>query len=444
MNDTDNELHLRGGINLSMQGAYRVQVVDYSTKSVIRDYGWHKNLILNSGMNAITGTSIASLTSVGVVGTGSRPNSITSSTQQITQSGQYIYLDNTSSIESFTQSFSTYGSLVSVGDLIIDEDNSQSYVISVVSSSLLYVDTNYTYNNTKSFVVWKTSQKGLEKEVHRISNYLIGSSSLLGWNCGTYVSGTTTVNRRTYDFQVETLTMSYSEIGTSWTNTANKDCFSRVVLPFTTSLSPGQQLRMTYDLFVSYGPNVPTYKTASIVGWPVSPSTSTIGTESIQSFIATSVNTNGTSTGLGTGGSCALDPAVTSYSYGGTSFFGFSVFISSDSRSLVTGSGIVAGGAIARSLNTEWVMGNPTSYVVATGSYGLIKTATHTIYQSNLTDIRSIGMGSAYNPNGYGWSVSPYDAMGQAMTFVFDEPQTKTNLQTLTLSWKWNWYRVIQ
>jgi hypothetical protein len=186
-NNTDNELRYNGGINIGMQGAYRVQVVDSYTKEVVRDYGWQKNLILNSGMNAPTGSYIANLTAVGVIGTGSRPNYFTSSTSQITQSGQYIYLNDTSYINSFTQSASTYPSLTEVGDLIVDEDNSQSYVVSVVSSSLLYVASNYTYTTGKAFTIWKTSQSGLEKEIHRSQTYFPGSSSG-AWNCGTQTS----------------------------------------------------------------------------------------------------------------------------------------------------------------------------------------------------------------------------------------------------------------
>ena len=125
----NNELIVRGGINIFLQGKYRLQVIDSLTKTVVSDYGWHKNLILNNGMDQVASFYIADLNAAGVCGTGSRPNSITSSTSEITQSGAQLYLVDNSGLISFTASVitngtSSYTSSVSPGDLIIDSDNS--------------------------------------------------------------------------------------------------------------------------------------------------------------------------------------------------------------------------------------------------------------------------------------------------------------------------------
>lgn len=447
MNDTDNELHLKGGINLSMHGAYRIQVVDYSTKSVVKDYGWHKNLILNSGMDAVASTVISVLTSVGICGTGSRSNSITSSTSQISQSDAQIYLMDASGLTDFTSSIFTNGTMsyaaaAQVGDVIIDSDNSQSMITSVsVDGVNLFVNVSQSFSTGKTFTIWKTSQTGLQGEVHRSATYnLVGSSSLVGWNQGSEISCSTIVNRRTYDFVVETATRSYTEVGVSWTGTSFGGVFSRALLPVSISIAPSQQLRMTYDLSVTYGPTLPVYKTASIVGWPVFPSTSTIGSESIQNFVPSRVNTNGGNAGTVTGVSSeatCLDPGATNTFYGGSTFAQFTVFASTNSTPLYTGS-VGVGNATART--GDFVIGSLSSYVV--GSYERYKTATLAITQNNSTSLRSIGFG-LYNYSG-GTRNTPNDTTAQAMTFIFDEPQTKTNLQTLTLTWKWNWYRVIQ
>jgi hypothetical protein len=442
-NNTDNEMNITGGIHLSMHGAYRIQTIDSYTKKVVKDYGWHKNLILNSGMNIIAYTSTANCTLYGCIGTGSRPNYITSSTSQITQSGTYVYLTNTSGLPSFTSSFSSYGSAVVGGDVIIDQDNSQSNVLSVISSSILLVDTNLNYDVgvQKTFTIWKTSQTALEYEVYRSNTYFVGSSSIVGWNCGYQISASTVVNRRTYDFAVESVTSSYSEVGVSWTGVGNGGLFSRTLLPATATLSPNQQLRMTYDLSVTYGPIYAVYKTASIGGWPVSPSTTTIGSESIQSLIGSCVDTNGNTQAMNQRGAQSLEPYAWNSDEFGLISYQFCIWASTSGDPLVTGSAVYVGGAPSR--GGDWVQGNSMIYVPATGSWAMYKTGTLTIYQAASTAIRSIGFGAAININQY-WYVFPNDPAGQAMAFVFDQPQTKTNLQTLTLGWKWTWGRIIQ
>jgi len=234
--------------------------------------------------------------------------------------------------------------------------------------------------------------------------------------------------------------MSYTEVGVSWTSTPNGGVFSRTLLPLSISVAPSQQLRMTYDLTTTYGPILPVYKTASITGWPVGPSTSTMGSESIQNFVISVVNTSGVTEGTTTAVSSfatSLDPAATNTFPGGGAIAHFTVFASNVSASLYTGS-VGVGNATVRT--GDYAYGTLVSYV--SGSYRRYKTATLGVTKANSTSLRSIGFG-LYNYTS-GERNTPYDASAQAMTFVFNEPQTKTNLQTLTLQWKWTWDRVIQ
>ena len=422
-----------GGINIGLSGKYRLQVVDAETSAIVSDYGWHKNLILNNGMDAMgnpNGPLLASLSSWGVSGTGSRPNYITSSTSTITQSGAFIGLTNYTGLTSFTQSVTTngtasYTSSVEVGDLIVDQSLSQSTVVGV-SGSILYVTcSSLTYTTPKTFTIWKTSQYGLQGESQRSANYLPGSSSLVGWNCGTVFSGSTVTYRRTFNFATEVASQSYNEVGCSWNGNTNGGMFSRIVLPQTVVVAPNQLLRMTYDLQTSFGPFYSVYKTASITGWPVLPATDTSGTESLQNLIPSLVDINGN-----VGGYQALDPV------GGSSTF--CVFASNVNSPLYTGS--------ANTQSAVYRLGDFSSpynglfygpYV--NGTYTTVKYGTLSIYQATSSQLYSIGFGiyQQYGPQ-------PYDGTGQAMTFVFNQPQTKTNLQTLTLGWRWTWSRTIQ
>jgi hypothetical protein len=420
-----------GGINIGFKGQYRLQVIDAVSHEIVSDYGWHPNLILNNGMDILgnlAGPSIGVLSSYGVVGTGSRPNYIASGTSTITQSGAYIGLSNHTGLLSFTQSVwtngtSSYTSSVDIGDLIVDQDMSQSMVV-WVSGSLLYITgTSLNYTTPKTFTVWKTSQAGLQGEYIRSSTYLVGSSSVLGWNCGTVVSGSTTTMRRTYDFPAETASQSYTEVGCSWNGIPNGGLFSRIVLPQSVNLAPQQSLRMTYDLFTSYGPFSPVYKTASIVGWPVSPATDTSGVECLQNFLPSMVQTDGNSSGL-----AGLDPTGL-YSYN------FFVFASTVNTPLYTGSAGVNMGV--NRLGDYAVSNTTTSTPYVSGTYTTVKYGTLSMYQAVSSQIYSIGFGQIA---GY----YPYNSGGQIMVFLFNQPQTKTNLQTLTLGWRWTWNRIIQ
>ena len=447
MSENKYSADFQGGIHIGMSGAYRLQVIDAFTKETVKDYGWNKNLILNNGMDAIASGLITSLTTYGICGSGSRPNNITSSTSQITQSGAQIFLANTSGLTDFTSSFYTngiqsYTAKAQVGDVIIDSDNSQSMILSVPVDGLnLFVNVSQSFTNGKTFTIWKTSQTKLEGEVHRSNAYtLIGSSSILGWNQGTYGSASVLTHRRTYDFAVESASQSYKEVGIGWTSTLNDTTvFSRAVLPNSVSVSPSQQLRMTYDLQTTYGPTSVIYTTPTITGWPVLPSTTTEMSQSMQIFyggfsskwMASAVAT----TGYGDGWP-VLDPAARVASWDGFSSYGCSMFASSDSSSLAP-----FGSSVDRSTNGYYVGISLDPYT--TGSYVIYKRGTFDVSSANMTNIGSIGIGLYFYQSGDIYA-KPYVATNQAFCCVFTQPQTKTNLQTLTMIWKSTWSRVIQ
>jgi hypothetical protein len=447
MSETYN-MNYQSGMNLGLSGRYCVQVVDSNTNEIISDYGWHKNLILNTGMDGIASHVLSSVSSVGICGTGSRPNYITSSIQTITQSGNFIGLVDYSYFTSFTQSLiganntMSYSSIVVPGDLIVDQDFSQS-VVTLVSGSILYVSgSGQTFSTPKTFTIWKTSQTRFHGESKRSITYLIGFNDTSSWNCGSVISGSTVTMRRTYTFAAEVSSQSYAEVGCSWDSTANGAVFSRVVLPQTISLSPAQQLRLIYDLVVSYNYNGPVTKSINISGWPVFPSTTTSGTESMENFLPPTVNSNGLASGVGpfTDGLYALDPSSINVVNSVGHLSPFYIFASTVSASVFTGS-IGFGTAAASRPGDYGNTGIAVSYI--TGTYTLVKSAYLTIYQATSSNIMTIGFGMDYTLGG-SEPVAPYDQNGQCMIFVFDQPQTKTSLQTLTLGWRWSWSRVLQ
>lgn len=429
-------------IGIGMAGAYRVQVVDSITKEVVADHGWNKNLILNTGMDAVASQYTSNLFSVACVGTGSRQNYLTNSITAITQSGNFIGLANVGEISSFTQSawdsFGTmsYTSSINKGDVIVDQDNSQSMVV-VVSGSVLYVDTPYTYTTPKTFTIWKTSQAFLQCDIHRSSTIFPGSSSTVGYNCGSVITGSlpgVVSSRRTWDFPAEAASRSYTEVGVTTSTNTNVPLFSRMLFPSPVVLAPNQQIRLTYEMTTSWGPLAPVFGTASIIGWPVAPSTNTYYTASIQNFNVTYVNTNGEVSHWESYNS-PLEPAVA----GNTGYWGSTVwtpFVSEDSQSLSN-----FDTASNRPTNVSQIGGALDAYVP--GSFTRTKTATFSIYQAISTNLRSLGFGMDINYQ-FGNLADAWTPPAQSFCMVFNQPQTKTSLQTLTVSWRWRWNRLLQ
>ena len=422
---------IKSGINGDLCGFYKVQCVNPRTGEVVSDYGWNKNLILNTGMDLVATNIYPALTNYCIAGTGSRMNFITGGFSTITQSGNLItlwpsssyLLDFSSSITSSTNIL-YYTHSLEVGDVIVYANASQSNVtaIDTVGGLTASVDTSYTIESgsNQTFTIWKTSQTRLHSEKKRSNTYLIGVG-----NCG--VTNSTGSNgkpnvrtfRRTYDFTAETSNSLYTEIGTSPVVTANTSVFSRILLPVPIAISTSLQLRVIYDLQVTYTPELPRYFTASISGWP-----NTICTESLQLFSPSGMDTSGNSS------TAALDPAATS-EFPGTSYI--SNFTSPSSASLAA-----FGSAVDRTTNysfnsTETV----TSYVI--GSYALYKVGSFGLNVSNRTDIRSIGMGLST----FSGQTPPARSDTTFICVLFNETQSKVNTQTLSFTWKFSWSRTL-
>jgi hypothetical protein len=77
----------------------------------------------------------------------------------------------------------------------------------------------------------------------------------------------------------------YTEIGFAHGGQLSQPiCFPGYILVTPIAMLAGQQLRIIYEIFVTYTPGAPRSKTASITGWPVAPSVNTDGGEAIETF----------------------------------------------------------------------------------------------------------------------------------------------------------------
>ncbi len=407
--------------NNALSGKYKISVVD-SNDNVVENFPWQKNLILNQGMDAVPNNTYQSLMYYAAGGNGTRLNSIYSSDSSASVAGNIIRLVPgilSGSIQSFTGSYGGYYSVVQAGDIIKFNDASEAQVLDVSNMSASLTATNTI--TTQSFTVWKTSQVGLQSEHQRVgaSNWFIGAGY-----CGTTTVNTTssvvTQLRRTWDFNYETASFSYTEVAVGWYNAGNNTIFSRVLLPSPVFIDVNQKLRLLYELDVSSSPTAlyPGYPfTASIAGWGTG--SIVYGHQSVDTILLEQINVNGTPVGY-----TASEPSSTSNTLS-------HIFVSNSSSSYIGGD---KGGSSADLSSTLTI----DAYIP--GSYTLYKQGSFTVSQLNRNDLRTIGIGTHYSgyPEYYPWNPN-----FTAFFAVFTENQTKTNIQTLSLSWVWTWGRTL-
>lgn len=407
------------GINQSFQGFYKAAVVNSKTNEVKWESDWRKNLILNQGMDAVYSQNLGDLTLYGICGTGTRPNSISGETSQITQSGATVYLNVRTGLANFTSSNGTYAASVQVGDMLKYANNSESMVTAVTDGFNLQVTPSYTFSSGQTFVIWKTSQVGLETETKRSSNYVTGTD-----NCGTTTNVNVRTWRRTYDFTTEAVQASYNELGVGWASSGATNVFSRILLGSPVIVDAGFNLRVVYDLVGTFNPTSSVYSTASIGGWPVAPSVNTIGSESLQNFLTSTITTSGTTDAS----SAILDPAFLTTA--GPTYV--SVFVSPSATALsnfATGSD--------RSTNAGWTTSAMTKASYVASSYYVDKTGVLPVGTGNRTDLRSVGIGKLVG------SSTPGQAGNNVCVFLFDQTQSKNSSQTLSITYRSSWGRTL-
>jgi hypothetical protein len=423
-------------IKQSIEGYYRVAVVDGQTNQVVWEQPeLEKNLILNQGLDQVYTSYYAELMRFAVAGTGTRLNYLDPAGSMMSQTGTTVTLIPTGSgggLNHLTESYGQYSSAVSVGDVIkygTGDGGVTEVTVTGVSDLTASVNTSLTISPSQSFTIWKTSQTALQAESRRAggasgTDQITGTSWLVGTaNCGTTDTSTGRTYYRTYDFQTQSLSATYAEIGVAWTSTTGSGTlFSRVVLPATVFVDVGQRLRVFYQMNVAVSPTSSVSRpNVSISGWPVSPATNTHGSESVQVLVMSSItSTNGNSDIAGV----ALEPA----SSGAECQF----FISHVSSSLQP-----FGSAVTRTgTSPTAALANSTKNAYTNGSYTCDKSATIAANAWDGTNIRSMGFGD-------GSPGSPVSSTGQAFCFLFEQSQSKANTQTLALGYRWTWGRTL-
>jgi len=310
---------------------------------------------------------------------------------------------------------------VEVGDMISCSNGQQLIVSAVNDGYHLTVTPSYTFSS-QSFAVYKTSQIGLQNESYRAGPGITNTQYVYGaGNCGTTFTGSIANYKRTYDFAPLGVTQTFNEFGIGWASSGPSTIFSRFLAPAPVTVTAGFKLRLAYVLVTSFAPTGSIYGAASIGGWPVGPSTTTNGTQSVQTLVCSYIDVAGNSQN----NLAALDPYYINVNGNYAS-----IFISTNSSSLA-----VFGSAVDRA-TTAAASPQMSKAAYTNGNYYCDKTGTTTAGFASNT-IRSMGFGA------YGGGQYPYNAAQQAYCFVFDQPQTLLNTQTISLTFRHSWGRIL-
>lgn len=384
-----------------VQGRIRCQVVDGKTGRIKRDYGWQKNLILNQGMDRVAVNVWQDCWQYCVAGTGTTDTQIDSGVTTASQTGTTVTLSGGSFV--FTNT------ATDAGRYIKWDTSEEARIVSVTSPTQAEVHVSQSVSAAE-FTFLLTNQTGMTSESKRTSTCLTGAGNTDVDR--TNVATGIIVVRRTFDFTAEAGSVTYNEVGFSWSNTVAANLFSRIKLTSPVPLVTDDVFRVVYELNFLLTPYAPTATNVTFAGdWGVQAGTLMKGNDGLNGLNASGSTLGGLTRNQdepSLAQSCLLittNPAQPATLQ--DAVYNFSASI---------GSTIF--------LKTLTLVG----YVSL--SFTRDKTVTYTPAEANAT-ITDIAVG--------GNNISSITA---GTWFKFTTPQIKDNVHTLTVTFTYSWGRI--
>jgi hypothetical protein len=407
-------------------GMYRVAIVDSKTGQIKWEMPeWRHNLILNSGMEMVATNAWVKCISNCYAGTSSTSNYKDSGTDTAASDAS----GNVTSVGA-TVDFTTFAN----GDCILWDDGSQGRITSRPTANTCTIVPAPGGSGISSgfFTVLKTSNRKLYANTAHNSSLLPNSPNSIAQRIGNLLT-----SRFTFDFPSEVGPVTYNEIGltaNSGTPASNPDMFSRIVLPAPVILGVGDSLRVIYQLQLTVAQTDPVPVTPTISGWPVAPAITTSGTFALVEVGLSAANTAATSSAN----------AVTSFSASSQlsnepSSIAGNYYFWVDKTRLGFGFSWPSPGTdrSATRLLSDYEQGAISHQDFSALTYFVVKEATWAIATANVDswgNVKAVGFG-------YSFFTEPSIRCGSY--FEFDQDQTKTNVQKLTLRFKYSWSRVL-
>jgi len=437
---------MKNEIKYTLQGKVRLFVKE--NDKIIKDTGFVKNLILNTGMDEFVNRPITDLFSCCVIGSGSaetkkvsKPNIILYTSGNGYDANLYNTLAyRVGSFVSFAD-VSPTASIITTSDIgrLIKIENDGNYVISSRTNSLtcsvLNIDgtvpTGSSYNNDYS--IHFVEQISMSAELFRIGKstdvYSFPSSSYgnyYNYSNGTTITNGTVIHTRSFLLNSLPYDIVVREIGLSWSPLPNiNQLFSRIRLTSGPSgsavnLTTGQNLVVLYELDVTMSPYI---ATSSSLSSSLS-SSNVSGLIQMESYGISKINSNGLTSYYDAGyhgNEPYFNNQTSVFGLPSTSYGRLFIYTSSDSSSFSSW-----GTNISRTSN---LVTKSIDYISSytSGTYNLKKIATFSDVESINSDLRTIGIGVNTNKN--------------LLSFITDTPQNKQNGYLFSISQSFNWSR---
>jgi hypothetical protein len=432
-------------ISYSLYGNARLFVKENG--QIIKDTGYIKNLILNSGMDQIVFRPFAELATCCVIGTGSAETRKTSNPDIINYTSGNGYNSNnynslvyrSASIVTFLNTHPT-ASAVTNSDInnVIKIDNDGEYVISSVSSpltcSVININgsnpTGTTFNN--NYTIYFTNQTTMSGELYRIggtNDNSLTPDSPSGYYgvCSSLLQSAGVKHTRTYYLNpiISALSTTVREIGFGWSPVLNSPTlFSRIRLTegpsgSAVTLNSGQELIVLYELNIGISPVTPISSSTPLL-------TTVSGSVQCESYGLSKVTSTGRTSYFDDSYHGNEPYYYNNYNIYGlptSSYGGLYIYTSSDSSSFSSW-----GTNVNRTSNYV----TKSIYYISpytSSQYSVTKVATFNDIESINSDFRSFGIGVNDSKN--------------LISFLFNSSQNKQNGYLLSISQSFNWTRVL-
>lgn len=355
--------------------------------SVAKENKRKRNLILDQGLDQISGGTWVSRFTNCVVGTGTDPVKRDSASVTFTRAGTTVTAS------------SNFFEAADVGRLLKFDSGEEMKIVSFTSATEVTVDTSGALPASEG-TIWYVNRTGLQTEVKRTST----TSTDTGAN-GTTFSVDTVEFKRTFIFSAEAGPVTYREIGWSSSASAGGNLFGMDLIPGAgDSLLTGQQYKVVVRLFLKFSVTSP--QAVPDVGNNGFDTAGTLMIESLHLALM-QVSPGFASTGGG------LEPSM-------PKTVGLARSNWSQNSSISTS-------------NAEF---SSVSYVDATAS-----AYTNGTFRKDFTAVFGV---SSSNGTIYGVSLSPQgEANRRTTTVKFTTPQTKTSDYRLTFVWRMTWGRIL-
>lgn len=253
-------------------GRAKTRVVDSLTGKIVKESGWSKNMIFDSGLNRLAGgVGFANIFSFCQVGSSNAANSIQSGAVTFTQAGNTI----TASGSFFTSAMT--GAILKYGTGSAGQEQYITFVNSTTATSTI----SFTQSSPIAGTVWLVQQTALTAFLFSSNSY-----QTTGGSNTTTFTGNQISLQRTFIFPVQGSTYNVNEIGYS-NATGGAACSGRIVLPSTDTVTPTQFYVVVLQMTFTVSPGSP-----SSVG-NVGTNINTAGTSMIDYWDCQIINSDG-------------------------------------------------------------------------------------------------------------------------------------------------------